>query len=206
MWRRADGGVDNWALSLVSAPSIEPITLNEAKAHLRVDFTDDDDYITTLITAARMITEERTNRALITQTWDYIVDDFPQSNYIKIRKPSLQSVENVYYIDSDGNENIMDTSLYVVDTKSSPGRIFLGFAKIWPVVILQPASAVRIQFTAGYGDTPDTIPQPIKQAMLYLISNWYENREPIELERRYAVKIPMTFDLLIGPYKVVRFQ
>lgn len=205
MWQQNNGMSEHWALTIVTPPAVEPITLAEAKAHLRVDWTDDDNYITALITAARMITEERTSRALITQTWDYVLDNFPDKDYLYLRKATLQSVTYVNYIDSSGITGVMPTTDYVVDTDSIPGRIFLGFAKIWPVVILQPASAVRIRMVCGYGDA-STVPQPLKQAMFFLISNWYEQREPVILSRSQLLPVPMTFDLLIGPYKVVTFQ
>lgn len=194
----------NWALTLVTAPTVEPISVSEAKAHMRVDFTDDDDYITALIVAARTIAEERTNRALITQTWDYVLDDFPCGNAIKIRKPKLQSVTSVKYIDSDGTENTMPTTDYLVDTDSSPGRIVLKFAKIWPTAILQPASAVRIRMVCGYG-LAVAVPQPLKQAIFFLVAHWYENREPVNIGN-IVNKIPVTFDYLIGPYRVMRLQ
>lgn len=205
MWEQADGGSKRWSLKLITPPASEPISLIEAKAHLRVDFTDDDDYIAALIIAARMITEEKTSRALITQTWDYTIDDFPYGNQIKLRKPELQSVTSINYTDSSGLEHIMPTTDYFIDSNSKPGRIILGFSKVWPVVILQPAAAVRIRFVAGYGDAT-AIPQPLKQAMFYLISNWYENREPIDMQTRFVSEIPLTYQLLIGPYKVVMMQ
>lgn len=197
-------GSPNWALSIVTEPADEPITLEEAKAHLRVDFDDDDAYILALITVAREIAEQRTNRALVTQTWDYVLDTFPPCGEIKLRKPALQSVTSVNYTDSSGVEHVMPESDYIVDAKSVPGRIFLGFGKTWPTAILQPASAVRIRFVAGYGNA-DFVPRALKQAMLFLISQFYENREPVSLNTKPEV-IPMTFDLLIGPYKVVRLQ
>ncbi|NRF91535.1 phage head-tail connector protein [Paenibacillus frigoriresistens] len=193
----------NWSLSIVTPPIDEPVTLEEVKAHLRVDFDDDDFYIAALIYAAREITEQKTNRALITQTWDYILDDFPCVNEIKLRKPSLQSVTSVNYTTSDGVEHVMSTDDYIVDTKSNPGRIFLGFSKIWPPVVLQPASAVRIRFVAGYS-SGNEVPQALKHAMFFLIAHFYENREPISKD--IVNKIPMTFDFLIGPYRVVTLQ
>jgi uncharacterized phiE125 gp8 family phage protein len=199
-------GSDHWALSIFTEPAVEPMTPAEAKTHLRVDFTDDDTYITALIIAARMITEKRTNRALITQTWDYILDDFPRKTEIKLRKPKLQSVTGVYYTDSDGVEQTVSPSIYAVDLKSSIGRIFLKFAQIWPPAILQPASAVRIRMVCGYGDTADKVPAPLIHAMKYLISQWYEVREPVVLSRSQLLPIPLTFDFLISPYKVARLQ
>lgn len=195
----------NWALSMVEEPENEPITLEEAKTHLRVDFSDDDAYISALIIAARMITEEQTCRALVTQKWDMVLDCFPWSNTITLRKPKLQSVESIKYKDCDGIEHIFDTSDYIVDASSVPGRIVLGYSKIWPSVPLQPASAVTIRFTAGYVDA-SAVPTPLKQAMFLLISQWYENREPVMTTTRLQfVPIPMTFNFLIGPYKVWRF-
>jgi uncharacterized phiE125 gp8 family phage protein len=189
-----------WALTLVTAPAVEPITLTEAKAHLRIDSTDDDSYITALIVAARTIAEERTNRALITQTWDYVLDRFPCGNTITMRKPKLQSVTSITYIGSDDVTNTMSAADYIVDTDS--GRVVLGYGKQWPTVVLRPASAIRIRFVAGYG-LAVAVPQPLKQAIFFLVAHWYENRQPVD---KAVEKVPMTFDYLIGPYRVMRLQ
>lgn len=194
---------EHWALSLVAPPECEPVTISEAKAHLRVDFDDDDNYISGLIMAARFIAEERTNRAFITQTWDLVLDQFPNSDVITLRKPRLQTVKCFTYKDSFGISYDMPTSDYIVDTASEPGRIILGYGKTWPWVTLQPGAAITIRFDAGYGDASE-VPQPIKQAMLFLISQWYEQREPVAKD--ILNNVPMTFDYLIGPYKVWRFQ
>lgn len=273
-------GSNNWALNLITEPPVEPISIDEAKAHLRINFTDDDAYIAALIVSARLITEERTNRSFITQTWEYVLDNFPNSNIIKLRKPKLQSVSSIKYKDVSNTEYTMDTSDYIVDTDSIPGRIILNWGKFWPVILLQPGSAVRIRFVAGYAPvigqaitTPETlgtgdgtqktftakvipikpgsetvffngvatslytinyttgaivctagvgapvtmtytkdtdyvanVPKALKQAMFYLISNWYEQREPVILSRSQLLPVPLTFDSLVGPYRVVTFQ
>lgn len=198
-------GSNNWALNLITEPAVEPVSVVEAKAHLRVDFADDDAYIGALIVAARVITEERTNRAFITQTWEYALDNFPNSNVIKLRKPKLQSVVSIKYKDVNNVEYTIDPAQYIVDTDSIPGRIILNWGKYWPVILLQPGSAVRIRYIAGYGDDGTKVPQSLKQAMLFLISNWYEQREPVVLTRSQLLPVPMTFDFLVGPYRVVRF-
>lgn len=194
---------ENWALSLVTEPTEEPITLGEAKSHLRVDFDEDDSYIAGLITAARMIAEERTSRAFVTQTWDLILDSFPCSDKIAVRKPKLQSVVSIKYKDSLGVEHVFDSNDYIVDGASVPGRVVLGYNKIWPSVTLQPASGVTVRFIAGYGNS-EAVPQPLKNAIFFLISHWYENREPVAKDMKE--KVPMTFDYLIGPYRVVTLQ
>ena len=65
------------AVKLITPPALEPISLQEAKAHLRVDFGDDDDYISALITAARDFAEGFTRRAFLTQSWLLALDHFP---------------------------------------------------------------------------------------------------------------------------------
>jgi len=166
------------ALKLKTAPAAEPVTLAEAKTHLRVDISDDDDLITALITAAREYCENFQNRAYITQVWKLWMDDWPEEDdYIEIPLPPLQSVESVKYYDTDGNENTFSSDYYSVDTESEPGRVYLNYGETWPTDTLRPRNGIVVEFTAGYGDTADDVPQTVKQAMLLLIAHWYENRE-----------------------------
>jgi len=165
------------ALKLITPPASEPITLAEAKPHLRVDITDDDTLITNLIIAARQYCEKFQNRAYITQTWELWLDVWPEKDYITIPLPPLQSVVHVKYYGTDDTEYTMDTADYFVDTKSEPGRVALAYGKSWPTTTLRPANGVAVQFTAGYGDAASAVPETVKQAMYLLIGHWYENRE-----------------------------
>lgn len=167
------------ALVLVTAPAVEPITLTEAKSHLRVDITDDDALITALIIAAREYCEGFQNRACITQTWDLWLDSFPSEDYIRIPLPPLQSVASVKYYGTDNAEYTMAAADYFVDNKSEPGRLVLAYGKSWPSVALRPANGVVVRFVAGYGGTAANVPQKVKQAMLLLIGHWYANREAV---------------------------
>ncbi|NSW92315.1 MAG: phage head-tail connector protein [Firmicutes bacterium] len=163
------------ALKLITPPSIEPITLEEAKAHIRVDGADEDILITSLITTAREYCESFQNRAYITQVWELILDAFPASPF-NIPRPPLQSVDSIKYTDSDGLETTFDSTNYIVDTDSEPGRVALATGIVWPSMTLKSIGGVKIRFTAGYGDAA-AVPMMIKQAMLLLIGHWYENRE-----------------------------
>ena len=64
-------------LTLVTAPASEPVSLAEAKAHLRIEAADDDSLIGALITAARQSAEAHMRRALMSQTWRLSLDRFP---------------------------------------------------------------------------------------------------------------------------------
>lgn len=193
-----------WALSVVTEPAVEPITLTEAKAHMRIDSTADDTYITALITAVRIVTENLTGRSLVTTTWDYFMSDFPCENEILLRRPKLQSVTSLKYKDTDGTETTWDTSNYIVDIKSDPGKIVLAYGITWPTIELYPSNPITIQYVSGYG-LAVSVPQPLKNAMFFLVAHLYENREPVNIGN-IVNKIPMTYDFLISPYVVQRWR
>lgn len=164
------------ALKLKTAPAVEPVTLTEAKAHLRVDGTDEDTFITSLIVAAREYCEKYSNRACITQTWYLWLDSFPCSDSISLPLPPLQSVASIKYYDTDNAESTISNGDYFVDPVSEPGRISLAYGKRWPGIVLRPVNGVCIEFVCGYG-LAVAVPQGIKQAILLLVGHWYGNRE-----------------------------
>lgn len=166
-------------LKRTSAPAVEPVSLAEAKEHLRVDISDDDDLIEGYITAAREYMEGATRRAFITQTWRLSLDAWPQSDEIQIPKPPLQSICSIVYYDADGISTTWDAANYIVDTDSEPGRVALAYGQFWPGVTLRPINAIQITYTAGYGDAASDVPQWVKQAIKLLIGHWYENRETV---------------------------
>ncbi|HVY13510.1 MAG TPA: head-tail connector protein [Alphaproteobacteria bacterium] len=180
------------ALVRTTAPAEEPVSLIEAKAHLRISVDDDDDLIESLITGARLVCEDFTRRALITQGWRLWLDGFPGAEhgwwdgmremtesrvirrFIHLPRPPLVSVSSVNTYDDDSNITVFDSSLYFVDTASVPGRLALRNNASWPC----PArryNGVRIDFTAGYGAAAD-VPQALKQGLLAHIAFLYENR------------------------------
>ena len=166
------------ALQLISAPAIEPVTLAEAKTHLRVDFADDDTYITSLIVAARERAEGFLRRALITRTYDLYLDDFPAAGSIPLPKPPLQSVLSVKYIDANSvTRTLTENTDYIVDKISEPGWVVLPSGISWPTT-KDIIAAVTIRFKAGYGDAAATVPGVFQIAMKQMILGWYDVREP----------------------------
>ena len=157
---------------VITPPATEAVTLTEAKLHCRVDHDAEDSLIDSLITAARVYCEGVQNRAYVEQTLELTLDKFPPSIFY-LPRPPLLTVESIKYTDKDGAEETFDSGKYIVDTGSFKGRVSLKYGESWPSVTLQPIAAVKIRFTAGY----DEVPQTAKQAMLLLIGHWYINRE-----------------------------
>lgn len=166
-------------LRLVVPPAVEPVTLAEAKAHLRVDGNEEDALISSLITAAREYAETFQRRAYVTQTWELTLDEWPTGPEIRLPRPPLQAVESITYRDQSGVEHVLDPATYIVDTRSEPGRVVLAPGRCWPSVALAPAGAITVRYVAGYGDTADSVPVKVKQAILLLVGHWYANREAV---------------------------
>lgn len=185
---------------LITPPAVEPVSLDVAKAHLRVDDTYDDALIGNLIVSARRHLENICNRAFCTQTWAVVMDSWPFSDVIYLPKAPLQAIDSITYYDTEDATVILADTEYEVDAISEPGRIVLAVGKSWPCTNLRQSNGVEIRYTAGYG-VADDVPQEIKQAMLLLIGQWYEIREPIITSGAVNI-LPFTIDALITPYRV----
>jgi uncharacterized phiE125 gp8 family phage protein len=155
--------------------------------------TVEDTLLTRLITTARKFCEDFQNRAYITQTWYLWLDEWPE--YIEMPKSPLVSVTSVKYYDTSNTEATMTASDYYVDANSEPGRIVLAYGKTWPSTTLRQANGICVEFVCGYGATSSYVPTTFIQAMLLLISHWYENREA--LSEKPLSPIPMAVDSLL---------
>lgn len=146
-------------LRMITAPATEPVTAAEVKSDARIDGTDLDATIAVLITAARQKAEDLTGRALITQTWELVLDRFPVCE-IEIGKLPVSSITSVKYYDADGTLQTLDSDQYTLDADTLPGRILPAYNVTWPTT-RDIKNAVIIQFEAGYGDAAD-VPADIK--------------------------------------------
>ena len=190
------------ALKLITAPATEPVSTSEAKSHLRVDTTADDTLIGTLITAARQHVENHLRRALITQTWELVMDAFPAGDVIRLPRPPLVSVTSIKYTDVAGSESTFSSAAYVVDTDSTKGRVVLKSGESWPSDTLAAANGVRVRYVAGYGSAA-AVPNPIRQAILLLIGTLYENRESVLVAQGVTVaQLPFGVEALLMPYRI----
>ena len=185
-------------LVLVTPPQEEPLSLGEAKDHLRVTSTGEDSLIGRLIVTARQSVERRLGRALPTQTYDYFLDAFPRGDAIEVPRPPLQSVTSVKYTPDGGVETTFASADYLVDTTGHPGRIVLGVSEAWPSDQLQAINGLVVRFVAGYGNTPTDIPEPIRQAVLIYLATLFEHREAVVAGTTVS-PLP-TVDRLLDPY------
>lgn len=191
------------ALICTVGPVVEPVTLSEAKEHLRVDIDDDDALITGLITAAREYIETicRPRLALTTQTWQYIADGWPGSDTLELRPYPLQSVASIKYVSDGGVEDIFGSANYVVDASSQPGRLRLKGTSTWPSAPLRELNGLTVEFVAGYGDDGSSVPTPLRQALLLLVGQWYENREPQIVTGAVPASLAFTVQALLAPWR-----
>lgn len=213
------------SLTLVTAPSGNVLTMSQVYDHLRVDLVGspaepaDATYITALRDAAEAYLdgdEGILGRALLTQTWDLKLDAFPGDRYfrwdhagrtfsdeIQIPLPPLQSVTSISYVDTNGATQTLASSVYQVVTNGKwPARIVAAYGQTFPEARDQP-NAVTVRFVAGYGTASD-VPAQVHHALRLLISQWYENREPVVVGKT-AASLPMAFDALIDPLVVRAF-
>lgn len=198
---RADNEQTEVRISLTSPPAQEPVTLAELKLHARVDITDDDDLLTSLIQVAREWVEAHTVRRLITRTETLLLDGFPSCDRISIPVAPLQAVGTITYLDDAGASATLDSSTYVADISGPIGVVALKSGQTWPSLTSskRPINAVRVPFTSGYANA-EAVPASLKLAVKLLAAHYYENREattPIDVKN-----LPMGIIALLRPYRV----
>ncbi|MFZ3002073.1 MAG: head-tail connector protein [Undibacterium umbellatum] len=194
----------------IAEPAIEPVSLVEAKGHLKIDadMTEDDWLITMLIKTARRFAEKYTSRSLINQSWQIVMDAFPgyrcasgfqlagsaivvEGSSIIIRNGPVTSITSISYIDTDGNWQTMASTDYIFDPSGLVQRVGPAYGKTWPVPRNQIA-CVKINYQAGFGATPDKVPDTFRQWMLLRLNTLYENREEVAILGRGKVD-PLPF-------------
>lgn len=189
-------------LKLITAPAEAVVTLAEAKLHCRVDGTDEDAQLTLMIGAAVQAAQNRTGRALVTQTWELALDSFPASE-IELPMPPVQSITSIKYLDLNGYTQTLASTEYALDNYGSQRHWVIPAAGAeWPET-LDAANAVKILFVAGFG-APAAVPADIKAWLLLAIGTLYAQRESVA--QGQIVELPGGFwhDLL-NPYRIMSF-
>lgn len=184
-------------LTRVTGPSVEPVSVADAKEFLRVDSTAEDSLILSLVTAARTHVEQYLQKSLITQTWRLVLDGFPSTGRLFLPMGPLQSVNSIKTYSSADAESVFSATEYFVDTVGD--RVGQSLDSVWPAN-LRPTNAVIIDYTTGYGSAASDVPGDIVQAIKMLISHYYENRDGVVVGTG-ANELPMGVTALLMPYR-----
>lgn len=187
------------ALKLITAAAALAVSLAEAKAHLRVDTSDDDTLITAMITAATESAEQITGRAIMPQTWELTLDAFPDA--FELTRVPVASITSVVYADTNGDDQTLSALLYSLDNNDDFGPTYVvpAYDTEWPDTRDQ-INAVKVRYVAGYTDAT-LVPEPIKAWIKLQIGAMYENREREVTGSLVAVKLGFA-DALLDRYKV----
>lgn len=181
---------------LVVPPASEPVSLVEAKSHLRVDTSAEDDLIADLISASRERIEAAVGRSLITQNWVLALDAWPIARaWVDLPRPPLQQINAVRIYDSDGTVSTWSAEAYFADLSAAPGRLILRAGEAWPIPG-RPLRGIEIDYATGYGPTGSNVPGPLRQAILMDVAQGFERRG----EEDGAGRAPWSG--LVEPYRV----
>lgn len=184
-----------YAASIAVEPALEPLSLIEAKEHLRVEYGEENQYIQNLIRSARYTCEQLTQRVYIQRTldqkhecWAWQLEVFPGP---------LQTISSVKYFDSDGVEQTVDDSLYFANPAASTYGIRFTTDFTFPTLHLSRPAPITVRYVAGYSTDPLSLPEHIRQAMLLLIGHWFVNRQSV-VTGTIATELPLGFETLLG--------
>jgi uncharacterized phiE125 gp8 family phage protein len=182
----------------ISGPAVEPITLGEMKAYLRVDDDDgsQDELITGLIKAARLMVEAASRRILIQQHWRVVLDRWPADGTILLPLSPLIAVDGITVTDASGTASDVPASAFATDALSDPPRIAVADGPEPG----KPKHGISVALRAGYGVAPEAIPATLKLAIRILVAHWFENRGDVIGEQI----LPPEALALVAPFQRMR--
>jgi len=180
---------------LLAGPALEPVTLAEAKAFLRVDDAAEDALIATQITAARLHVESTTGRALIAQTWRAVLDCWPLGRMVLLPVAPLAGLTAITAYDEAGGAHPIAPGQF--QTEPAPARLLLP-QTVEGMPVTRRRQGIEIDYAAGYGGTAEDVPADLRNALLTLVASWFEHRDTAE------AGAPPAFERLVAPYRRVR--
>jgi len=206
-------------LKIITGPTQAPISRIEAKEHLRLDDDVDDSQVRSYIQAATDWAENYTGRFLISRSCRMMLDgareieailwegtrtgpsNVTYTDHIELAATPVLSVESVKYYSDDDTESTWAASNYYVDIYSEPAKIILRDGGTYPSD-LRAANGIEINFTAGYGSSPNSVPEAIRVAILQYMAFLYEHRGDYEA----GTQPPSIIRTLLNPYQIIRFN
>jgi len=180
----------------VDGPAVEPVTLSEMKAYLRLDDDGQDDLVSGLVRAARLMVESISRRLMIEQRWRVVMDRWPQGGRIPLPLSPLIAVDGVKVLDAAGIATELAGDSIVLEAASDPPCMAVSDAP-QPG---KPRNGIEIALRAGYGATPDAVPAPLRLAIKILVAHWFENRGDVIGEQI----LPPEAMSLVAPFQRAR--
>jgi uncharacterized phiE125 gp8 family phage protein len=181
---------------LLAGPALDPVTLAEAKAFLRVDDSAEDGLIATLITTARLHIESTTAKALITQSWRVVLDCWPAERVVRLPVAPLAGLSAITAYDAGNGAHAIGLGQF--QTEASPARLLLP-PTVEGMPVIRERQGIEIDYAAGFGSVAEDVPADLRQALLTLLGFWFEHRDTAS-----EAATPGGFDRLVAPYRSVR--
>ena len=179
---------------LITPPSVEPLSLVQAKAWLRIQHADEDDLVAALVVAARQAVERHTRRALLPQTWRLVCDAFPEAG-LALPVTPLRSVAAVRVYTSDAVAAAVAPASYMLDlSRDDPWLRFL----VAPPTPGRARAGCEVDVVAGYAADPTGLPGPLVHAVRLLLARAYESRGDADEAP------PQDVAALLAPYRRAR--
>ncbi|MBC2884736.1 phage head-tail connector protein [Ochrobactrum sp. CM-21-5] len=173
---------------LVTPPALEPVTIADVRAFLRISTETEDEILQRLIATARELIEAETGLSLIEQTWRLRVDRWPRSGRLAIFKYPVKAVTAVVAYKPDGTAISFSPEEFVLHHGKRPQRLYMAQ---YPDA--SSFEGIEVDFIAGFGETGVDVPDALKQAILTLVAHLYEKRAGINADAS-----PASFPLMVN--------
>lgn len=180
----------------LSGPAVEPLTLSEAKAHLRIADAVEDTYLAGLIRVAREHLERATGLVATNQSFRLHLDSVSEDGMIQILKGPVQTIDAIRVYDAAGQPKTVSLQGIVVERGSMPARLSTPPG----LIAAQGVNGIDIDFTAGFGATGNEVPDTIRRALLLHVAQMFEYRGAVTVADQPAV-LPDGYDRLLDPFR-----
>jgi uncharacterized phiE125 gp8 family phage protein len=203
------------ALKVLTAATVEPVSLSDMKLHLRVDHSTDDSLISALISGARDYVERQTRRTLVHTTYRQTMDWFPDGPIELLRSPASTTavggsysyaMPRIRYYDINGDLQTLTHAGgdFELDLDNNPPRLQLTPMDTWPNTENGKANAVEVDYVAGFGATAASVPALLVQCIKLLVGHWYENRSAVQ--PGFGGEVPLAVDSILKIYSAGDYQ
>jgi uncharacterized phiE125 gp8 family phage protein len=163
-------------LTLITPPTVEPVTITQVKMNCHIDDSTEDDLISEWIKSGRELAEIYTRRSFINQVWEYSFDYFPEFP-IELPRSPVSVINSITYYDYLNAATVYTSSNYILDKSNAPARIGLEYGVSIPSVVLRGMNSFKINYTSGYGTLASLVPSVFKDAIIIYCAYRNGNRE-----------------------------